>query len=102
VEITRQRVRPEKAIETQEENPDALVDAPILLVEKLEQEYAALANRKKKDGKPWALHVHPFLHAYLTKGYFWSSLRHQWQRKHKGSLSIVARDSFKMLEYKFQ
>jgi hypothetical protein len=42
------------------------------------------------------------LHAYLTKGYFWSSLRHQWQRKHKGSLSIVARDSFKMLEYKFQ
>jgi ribonuclease G len=45
VEITRQRVRPEKAIETQEENPDALVDAPILLVEKLEQEYAALANR---------------------------------------------------------
>ena len=102
VEITRQRVRPEKAIETQEENPDMLVDAPIVLVEKLEQEFATLAQRKKKDGKNWALHVHPFLHAYLTKGLFWSSLRHQWQKKYKGKLDVVPRDSFKMLEYKFQ
>jgi ribonuclease G len=102
VEITRQRVRPEKAIETQEENPDMLVDAPIVLVEKLEQEFASLAQRKKKDGKKWALHVHPFLHAYLTKGLFWSSILHQWQRKYKGKMDVVPRDSFKMLQYKFQ
>jgi ribonuclease G len=102
VEITRQRVRPEKAIETQEENPDILVDAPIVLVEKLEQEFASLVQRKKKDGKNWALHVHPFLHAYLTKGLFWSSILHQWQRKYKGKMDVIPRDSFKMLEFKFQ
>ena len=99
VEITRQRVRPEKAIETQEENPDALVDAPILLIEKMEHELEEMTGQGKRQ---CTLHVHPFLHAYLTKGFFWKSIRHQWQRKHKVSLEVVPRDSFKMLEYKFQ
>jgi ribonuclease G len=98
VEITRQRVRPEMNIPTMEENPDTLVEAPIMLINEMESKFAHIA---KQNGLAYVdLHVHPFIHAYLTKGFF-KTLRRKWQNAHGKKLRITERDAYKMLEYHF-
>jgi len=99
VEITRQRVRPEMNIPTREENPDALVEAPIMLIDQMEQNFERIV--KMNIGGTVELHVHPFIHAYLTKGWWLRSLKSKWQRKYGQKLEITERDAFKMLEYHF-
>ena len=44
------------------------------------------------------LHVHPFVEAYLTKGFM--SVQMKWYMKYKKWVTIIPRDSFKYLEYK--
>lgn len=100
VEITRQRVRPEMNIQTREENPDGAgeVEAPILIIDEIENKLELIATQDKD--KDIFLHTHPFIAAYLTKGWF-NSLRRQWSKKHKKNLKVIPRDSFKFLEYQF-
>jgi ribonuclease G len=98
VEITRQRVRPEMNIPTREENPDALVESPIAHLNKIEQEFERLALLKAH--KTIELHTHPFIHAYLTIGFF-KTLRRKWQSKYGQKLKVTPRDAYKMLEYHF-
>src|SRR5690606_24308925 len=70
IELTRQRVRPETEIETNESCPTCHgtgeVQAPVLIVDQIENTIAHLINDKGMDRI--TLHVHPFIHAYLTKG----------------------------------
>lgn len=78
MQITRQRVRPEISISTAETCPvchgKGEINPTILLVEELKQEVAHLI---KEDGHKYlVLKVHPFLHAYMTKG--WISERFKW------------------------
>ena len=98
VEITRQRVRPEMNIPTREENPDALVESPVAHLNKIEQEFERLALLRKY--KTIELHTHPFIHAYLTLGWF-KTLRRKWQTKYGQKLKVTPRDAYKMLEYHF-
>ncbi|MCC5916214.1 MAG: Rne/Rng family ribonuclease [Cryomorphaceae bacterium] len=100
VEITRQRVRPEMNIDTREANPDGAgkVEAPIALLDDIEIEIEKISNLEGA-GK-FELHVHPFLEAYINKGWL-RSLRKQWQKKHKCKLKVVPRDGYKFLEYRF-
>lgn len=100
IEITRQRVRPEMDIQTREENPDGSgkVEAPILIVEEIENNLDQLSQ--KESSKVIYLHIHPFIAAYLSKGFF-SSIRRKWAKKYKKDLKITPRDSFKFLEYEF-
>lgn len=97
IQITRQRVRPEKIIDTKEENPnkEGEISAPIVVVEKLEDTIKNFLINEK--GKLF-LHVHPFVEAYLTKG-LWGSIRMKWFLKYKKWVTIIPRDSFKYLEY---
>lgn len=76
IQMTRQRVRPEKVIDTQEENPnkDGEISAPIVVVEKMEDTIKNFLTNEK--GKLY-LHTHPFVEAYLTKGIF-SSIQMKW------------------------
>lgn len=99
VEITRQRVRPEMNIPTREEDPDSLVEAPILIINDIEHELQRIAN---KGINHVFLHVHPFIAAYLTstKGK-WISIRRKWQREYKVKLRVIERDAHKTLEYHF-
>ncbi|MDX5326592.1 MAG: ribonuclease E/G [Bacteroidota bacterium] len=97
VEITRQRVRPEMNIPTREENPDNLIEAPILLIDEMEHKLEKLAASGKKKV---SLHTHPFLHSYLTKGLL-NNIASKWGRKHKVKLKVVPRDAYKMLEFHF-
>ncbi|MGC4079348.1 MAG: hypothetical protein QM702_20370 [Rubrivivax sp.] len=41
------------------------------------------------------------MEAYLTKGWFWSSLRHKWSKQYKTRLQVLADNSYPMTQYRF-
>lgn len=98
IQITRQRVRPEKIIDTTEENPNDIgeISAPIVVIERMEE---AIKNYLTEQKGRLFLHVHPFVEAYLTKGLF-QSIRTKWFFRYNKWVTIIPRDSFKYLEYK--
>ena len=100
IQITRQRVRPEMNIKTREENPSGTegneVEAPIVLIDKISEEIERLLNKGENNIN---LNIHPFIAAYLEKGY--PSVRLKWYFKHKTWIKIVPRDAYKYLEYRF-
>ncbi|MEL4457367.1 ribonuclease E/G [Lutimonas vermicola] len=98
VQITRQRVRPERNIKTQEDNPNknGEVEAPIILIERIE----TLLKRIMEEDRPGiALHVHSFVASYLTKGL--NSIQMKWFLKYKKWIKIVPRDAYPYLKYEF-
>ena len=97
VQITRQRVRPEVLINTKEENPteNGEIDAPILIIDKITSKLESII----KDHKKVVLNTHPFVAAYLTKGF--PSLRSKWFFEHKKWVKIIPRDAYTYLEYHF-
>ena len=100
IQITRQRVRPEMNIKTREENPNigdtSEIEAPIVLVNKMNDELKTLVN---KDYKNITLNTHPFIAAFLTKGF--PSVRTKWFMEHKKWVTIQPRDAYTYLEYHF-
>ena len=98
VQITRQRVRPERNIKTKEENPNknGEVEAPIVLIDRIE---ANLKKIMEANGSGVALHAHSFVAAYLSKGL--SSIQIKWFLKYKQWIKIVPRDAFPYLKYEF-
>lgn len=102
IQITRQRVRPELNIMTREENPNRegeRVEAPIILISRMDQILKNIVETKGKGLNDISLHVHPFLAAYLTKGI--PSIRQKWYFKYKKWIKIVPRDSYKYLQFNF-
>jgi len=100
VQITRQRVRPELSIKTTEANPNknGEVEAPIVLLDKIEADLEKFMSNSKN--KIVQLHVHPFIAAYLTKGF--NSIRFKWYLKHKKWITIIPRDAYTYLYYRFK
>ena len=99
VQITRQRVRPEMNIKTREENPNRRgeeIEAPIVLINKIKTDLEKLI---KKDYRGITLSAHPFIAAFLTKGF--PSPRTKWFFDHKRWVKIVPRDAYTYLEYHF-
>ncbi len=97
IQITRQRVKPEVNINITEANPDNgtdVIEAPIQIIDKISSEIEMLKNHKKI-----VLNTHPFVAAYLTKGF--PSMRSKWLLEHKKWVKIVPRDAYKFLEYHF-
>jgi len=97
IQITRQRVRPEVHIKTNEENPNenGEITAPILVIDKI----AADLERIIKENKSVVLNIHPFISAYLTQGI--PSIRMKWFFEHKKWIKIIPRDAYTYLEYHF-
>ena len=98
IQITRQRVRPERNIKTVEDNPNknGEVEAPILLIDKIE---ADLNRIMGENGKELALHVHTFIASHLTKGL--NSIQLKWFMKYKKWIKIIPRDAIPYLSYRF-
>ncbi|MGJ8548179.1 Rne/Rng family ribonuclease [Winogradskyella wichelsiae] len=100
VQITRQRVRPERNIKTKEENPNLIggdeIEAPIKVVERINQD---LQRIFKKENKKVVLNTHPFIAAFLTKGF--PSVRSKWFIEHKKWVKVLPRDAYTYLEYHF-
>lgn len=102
VQITRQRVRPEMNIKTTEVDPNRAgleVEAPIVLIDKINVDLEKLLKGPKKDCKI-TLNIHPFIAAYLTKGF--PSIRTKWFMEHKKWVKIQPRDAYTYLEYRFK
>ncbi|HXJ98572.1 MAG TPA: ribonuclease E/G [Gelidibacter sp.] len=99
IQITRQRVRPERNIETKEENPNVSgeeIEAPIKVIQRITQDMERIF---KKDYKKVTLNTHPFIAAFLTKGF--PSIRSKWFLEHKKWVKILPRDAYTYLEYHF-
>ena len=101
MQITRQRVRPEMTVTTTETCPvchgTGKAEAAILLIDKIEDKLEYLAKEKK--ARFVELKVHPFIEAYLTKG--WFSLRWKWAKKYRIRLKVLGVPSDYIYEYKF-
>ncbi len=100
MQITRQRFRPERNINTTEKNPSLIhkgeTDAPITLLSRIEEDVKRLVD---KGHKKFSLHLHPFIAAYLTKG-LWN-IRRKWMWRYRANIKVQPRDSYKYLEYKY-
>jgi len=98
VQITRQRVRPERNIKTNEENPNrnGEVEAPIVLIDRIEAQLSKIMEENKTG---IALHVHSFVASHLTHGL--NSIQMKWFFKYKKWIKVVPRDAFPYLKYQF-
>ena len=101
MQITRQRVRPEENIETAESCPtcggSGKIVPSILFADELNGKvrYALKELNKKK----LHLKVHPYMAAYLTKG--WKSPRNLWFREYFRWVKVEANSALTYLEYHF-
>ncbi len=99
IQITRQRVRPEMNIKTMEDAPGGEtgeIEAPIVVINKITED---LKKIFKKDHKKITLNTHPFIAAFLIKGF--PSMRTKWFMEHKKWVKIQPRDAYTYLEYHF-
>jgi ribonuclease G len=101
MQITRQRVRPEMNIVTDEKCPSCKgtgdVRPTILFTDDLEKSLSFILDKVKTT--KLVLNVHPFVASFLKKGLF--PLYRKWNRKYAISLKVQALTSYHMLEYHF-
>ena len=101
IQITRQRVRPEMNIKTKEPNPNGPtgheVEAPIVLIDKINHQLDLII---KKGNKKVTLNTHPFIAAFIAKGF--PSIRLKWFFQYKVWVKIMPRDAYTYLEHRFK
>ncbi|TDS61502.1 Rne/Rng family ribonuclease [Myroides indicus] len=99
IQITRQRVRPEVHIKTREEDPNEYreIEAPILIIDQIKSDIESITTRNRNA--KIILNTHPFVAAYLTKGF--PSVRTKWFMEFKKWIKIIPRDAYTYLEYHF-
>ena len=101
MQITRQRVRPALDINTSEDCPTCYgkgtIRPSILFTDRLEDKISYLVHKLKV--KKFSLHVHPFIAAFINKGFF--SLKWQWRCKYAFRFKLIPNQSLAFLEYKF-
>jgi ribonuclease G len=102
IQITRQRVRPEMTIDTQENCPmcsgDGKIDSSLLLIDQIETKLHNLTEIHKGDIQ---ISTHPFVESYINKkeGWFSSSISKQWSAKFGRRITITADDRLHLLQY---
>jgi ribonuclease G len=101
MEITRQRVRPEMDIKTAEVCPSCNgsgeIQASILLIDEIENALRYIIEEIKPVSL--SLHVHPFVEAFLKKGY--NSHQLKWFIKYKKRIKIKSSTAYHLMEYHF-
>lgn len=101
IQITRQRVRPEMNIKTLEKCPSCHgtgeVEASILFDDKIASQLSYILNEQNE--KSVTVRVHPYVGAFLTKGF--PSLRLKWMFQHKKMIKVEVSNELQFLEYHF-
>ncbi|MES1214911.1 MAG: ribonuclease E/G, partial [Bacteroidota bacterium] len=101
MQITRQRMKPEVNINTQELCPSCngtgKISSALILEDEIEKNLNYLITHKHSN---LTVSVHPILHAYLTKGWLWSR-KSKWSRKFKQRINIVANSAYHLTEFHF-
>ncbi|MBL7964425.1 MAG: Rne/Rng family ribonuclease [Flavobacteriales bacterium] len=99
IEMTRQRVRPETEIDTSESCPtcggSGEVKAPILVIDEIENALNYLLTEKDLSGL--TLQVHPFVHAFLTKGL--PNQQHKWWWRWRKWVKVQPSSTHQYLEF---
>lgn len=102
MQITRQRMKPEVNINTQEVCPSCngtgKISSTLLLEDEIEKNLSYLITHKNANLK---LVVHPILYAYLTKGWPWNTKMSQWKRKYGQRTRLEKDSNYHLTEYKF-
>src|SRR3989337_1329192 len=101
MKITRQRMKPEMNINTQEVCPtcngSGKISSTLLLEDEVEKNLSYLITHQHKNLK---LVVNPIMHAYLTKGWPWKTKMAAWKRKFGQKTRIEADTNYHLTEYK--
>ena len=101
IQITRQRVRPATEVTVQEKCPvcdgTGKIKPSLVYIDEMESslKYLLLDQNEKEV----TLQVHPFIYAYLTKGFF--SIARKWRWKYHKKIHIQEIKSFHVLQYNF-
>lgn len=99
MQITRQRVRPEINISTQELCPTCngtgQIESSLLIVDMIER---YLHEVVKVHSSVW-MYVHPFVEAFLKRGFFSIYLRWMW--KYKRLFKIIPNNNYPLTEFRF-
>jgi len=102
MQITRQRVRPEMNIVTDENCPSCYgkgnIKPSILFVDTLESKIDYLVNSLGE--KDFTLRIHPFIYSHITKGWF-KSIEKQWRKKYSRNMTLIPMQEFPLLHYVF-
>jgi len=103
MQITRQRLRPELNISTAEVCPTCngtgKIGPSILLADDIEKDFKYLINQGHRQ---LALHVHPIMEAYLTKGSLLKpSIVRKWYKQYKVKVKIVVDSNSPLTQYHF-
>ncbi|NLK56538.1 MAG: Rne/Rng family ribonuclease [Bacteroidales bacterium] len=102
VHITRERVRPSADIEPKDKCPTCqgsgkIKTSHLFYIDEIEAYIEFLVEKQQE--KKLTLITHPFIHAYLTKGFF--NWKRKWQRKYHCKLTICSDETYSYLEYRF-
>jgi ribonuclease G len=101
IQITRQRVRPEMAVEVMEKCPSCAgtgeIQSSVNIADEIENKLSYLVNNLHLKGV--TLEVHPFIAAFLTKGMY--SPRMKWFFKYKQWIKINASASMHLVQSRF-
>src|SRR5687767_4439972 len=102
MQITRQRMKPEMNINTQEVCPSCQgtgkISSTLILEDDIEKNLNYLITHGHKN---LTMIVHPIVHAYLTKGWMWNSKVVKWKRKYKQAIELKADNNYHLTEFKF-
>ena len=101
MQITRQRVRPEMTIVTDEKCPvcrgEGKTTSTILLTDEIERTLSTIIEKVKT--RKFILRTHPYVSAYLKEGLF--SMIGKINKKYGVSIKVQAIQSYHLLEYGF-
>jgi ribonuclease G len=100
MQITRQRMKPEVNINTQEICPSCQgtgkVSSTLILEDEIEKNLSYLIMQKHSK---LTVDVHPIMEAYLKKGF--PSKRLKWSWKYKQKIKVRANSGYHLTEYRF-
>lgn len=101
MQITRQRVRPAMEVQVEESCPTChgtgTIKSALLYTDALEGKIDHLVHGM--GVRRFTLQLHPFVHAFVTRG-LWS-LKRRWQFQYSWRISIIPNQQMSFLQYRF-
>lgn len=102
MQITRQRMKPEMTINTQEVCPSCSgtgkISSTLILEDEIEKNLSYLINHQHKN---LTIAVNPIIYAYLTKGILFSSKQWKWRMKYGKKVKIKSDNNYHLTEFHF-
>lgn len=102
MQITRQRVRQAMVVNTEEKCPTCMgtgkMQASILFTDQIEEKIADLVNVHHIEH--FCLHLHPYVSAYVKKGFFSTSIFSKWKKKYSKNIKLIENQEISFLDYK--